>query len=491
MPFSAQTVLALTNTDPAIAAPAVANPHNGTGFGVDFRKPSDYIGADAKIVLNGDRFDLEATMVYQLWVLLGRPTAVAECDMSEETTSKTYWNMCRLIARSNLYATAIACGDIIAFRRSDTITPAIDNAVAARLARHIRRIYSHIASDGDARSDVGNQGQLTLWSFVVNAAHRRMFEDHSFYSDEARDPKSVQSKLFSVAGRNKKAFAAWMMEGARAHDDNHHLSTVSLHNLAMAVAGKSSARASPARPESSPGAGDAVPAVGNVNYTYAGDAIGTKTLSELFYGGLACEERYPPGELGKAAMIVGLEMLQAMVYHICGKLKVTGVEPVMVNVGKVSKAIKAETFPTEVVRRIDVALDTLMSTTCGYVIEAGLMERESNLAFENHADRRKGAKARGVALAKVIDDLKPHNEAVVGQVAALVADVAAAIQSVGDMQYHPAAGMPLIDVADTDEVKADDIKVVAAEDETTATLRMMRALQSGGAGDAFVDARSD
>lgn len=353
-------------------------------------------------------------------------------------------------------------------------------------------MYEFLTNDAAASEMIADEGQFLLWSFVVNACHREMFGDHSWFSDDAKDPSSVQHKLLAVAGRFKKAFREWMMKGARAHDGNHHLSTESLAQMASAVAGKSTyaARAAVVGAAGPPIIAP-VAAIGDTRYVYAGAPIGEQEVGKLLFGGEACADRYPPGELGKAALIVGLEMLIAMTDSITSRVKVDGTGAFAKNLGAVADSVREESFPYSAVKDVEKALSRLLAISCGYVLEGGLMKSTDNLAFINHSERIPSAMTIGKNLSQTIRDCEVHPEAIQSKVVSLFSDLAGAVATAASVVLIPGTtgptGAPAVVVAHVDTVDTDKITAKVAETSDDKLEKLLKMVQPSG-GTTFYDA---
>jgi hypothetical protein len=227
------------------------------------------------------------------------------------------------------------------------------------------------------------------------------------------------------------------------HDGNHHLTNESLDAIASALTGAELAPS--AVPAAAPGGG----AVAGAEDIYAGVDIRGRTITDIFRLTEAAIDRYPPGELGKAAMIVGLGYISTMVRSICSKVKVEGADMISANLNTIAGWLGDNTIGRPSIKGMEALVGDLMAFAHGFCVDANVLELDRYRAFDNHAARHPTEEADGRDLSKLLKTITPHVEAVAGAIAGLISRVGTAVNALKAVGALPggAAALPDFDRA--------------------------------------------
>lgn len=441
----------------ATASPAIPGPYNGSLGLVDMAKPVDYTTDYGKVVLTNNNYSLRGTMKYYIYLAQGKPAA-ATAVTQEHLDVAVPW-LRKAIARERIYTVLHRAKVPISFRANDVV-PAVTVAQGGTEDRVVDELYRILTNGELMDAKIAKEGRDILLSIIANAIHRKQNNGHSWFTRSMSDPSSLTAKACAVAAENSHEFAAFMR--SYGHDINHHLTDDALHEIAMVLVGKdSNAYVVQA----------ATTAAANM---YAGADITGKRPSEIFKLPDSCGDRYPPGELGKAAMIVGLSFMEAMLADITGKAKVTGDQSIRTNIGILLAHVKSDNVGRTSVKAIEAFMGPALAFGHGYAQEAGIISTGQYKAFDSHAARYAGDDARGKALAILMKSVAPHPEAVAASVTALVNTIGVAFNGISS---HHALGVSNLDTHDP-----DSLAVEIAENESSRLMKMMaRNASSGGA----------
>lgn len=438
-------------------APEAPRGYNGTIGVVNMAKPIDYTSDRGKIILNPDtnQYDMRLNLAYQLWLVQGKPEVAREPTAAE---MEMFWpRFGRIVCRSRYYSVMHASAVLIQFRHSDVIPVP---AVAREGLEFVDALYSVVSENEALEAHIAGEGQNVLFSFVANGLHRKQNDGHSFFTDNIAEGKTNNNtfRTLSVAGASKATFKIYMREAG--HDDNHHLTDESLHSICFGLT-----TANPVL---------ITDVLGDL--TYMGHNIVGESLQAVFPVGEAAADRYPPGVLGKASLIVGLQMMLAMINHISNRALVTGADPIVSRTKRVLSNLQAQAGNRTSFQSLDQRLGETLATCYGYCVLAKLVEEEQYMAFASHAGRYPGAVATGKALAQTLLSAKPHEQAVAGSVTTALASIATALDSVRevviDARHGPYNDGPVIDQS--------KLSAKVGEDSLAALLKSR-------AGDTFFD----
>jgi len=457
--------LTLANLNAAITGGVVAANapigYNGNLGTISLHKPTDYVGIYGKIVLNAGAtvLDVAATIKYIVWIAQGMPDA--QTPLTEEHMNAIVPRVVKLIARMKLYTLLSYANIAIDYRMSDTAT--IEAAGTGYVTdRTVNEMYHLLTESNEAQAKIAEQAHLIILSFFANAIHRKQNDEHSWFTDDTARRGTNTNRCCDVAGASKRAFVTWMASDAQGHDSNHHMVSACLYRVCDILSGVTLVNFR---------AGGAAP----VNYE--GQDVGGMAVHSVVVVGEAATDRWPTGQLGKAGMIVGIDMTVAMITNICMRLKVSGVDLVTANGAALSNAIKDSQLERSVLTSLNSTLQSIISISKGYVVEAGIYEEDTHKAFDSHAGRLSGKVANGVSLAQAVAAATPHSEAVAGAVKTMVSDVVVAFSAAAAIATG--TGNRLVPAADVNDI---DLTAVTVEVGVSNSDAMMKAMMSGGLG---------
>ena len=245
----------------ANAAPAIPPIYNGSLGRVDIAKPVDYTDDWGKVHIDAGRYCLAGTIRYYLWLAQDKP--VAQTALTQDHLNKSLKWVARAIAKDRIL-TIMHHSGIVQVHRANDMAPAVSDAIISD--RLVNELYGLLTADEVMDALVAIEGRYVLFAFVACAAHRAMFNDHSWFTREMRNPKSLTYKLCAIAAEDKDSFASWMRECG--HDILHHIASGALENMAMALVGKEEPHASfaAAPPAAGGGAGHALAALSDARW---------------------------------------------------------------------------------------------------------------------------------------------------------------------------------------------------------------------------------
>lgn len=416
----------------ANASPPIPGPYNGTLGTVDMAKPVDYSSDWGKVCVVSNNFSLKETLRYYIWLAQEKPAA--NRTLIQDDVDKVLPALRRAIARERIYTIFKRSGVRPEFRASD-IAPVV--ATGGVNDTVLKELYGLLTGSETADIGIAEEGRHVLLSLMANAIHRSQHNSHSWFTKEMNNPNSLTYKACAVAAEGTVAFAAFMRK--EGHDINHHLTDRCLDKMALALVGKEEPHA--LIPPAPPSGANRVPGPEDM---YAGEDIRGKRVCDIFKLPESCIDRYPPGELGKAALIIGLGYLLSMINAITAKVKVEGTGAVTSNLTLFASAARTQTLGRNLLNSIESALGPVLSFAHGFAIENGTLALEAYPAYDSHAKRFAGDSADGKAFAMVLKSVNPHPEAVGSAVANLVNRIGAAVNglsavastTVGNLTAH-------------------------------------------------------
>jgi hypothetical protein len=449
----------------ANASAAFPTPYNGTLGAVDMSKPVDYVEDMGKVVLRAANYDLKATMKYLIWVVQGKPALADAPALTQDDIDKLHVPFLQAIARERIYTVMNKAQVLPTFRSSDTVT--LDaTANYYQNDRAMNEIYALYTGTAEKDSAVATEGQFMLLSIVANAIHREQNKGHNWFTDKTDQKGTLTFKACAVAGIDTAKFMAWMK--LHGHDVNHHLPDSKLNDMALALTGKEEATARSRVPAAGAGA-NAAAGPGDM---YAGQDIRGCTVYEIFNLDEAACDRYPPSELGKSALIVGLDHTGSMVTAICAKVLVAGADTISGNLEALANHLRANDVGRNSLRSLETSFGKVMSFAHGFHIENDTLVKETFPAYDNHASRYPGDQVDGQALAKVLKSIQAHPKAVETAIVNLINRIGSSVTS---LIANPAINTAAIGLAA--HVPAG-VTVEVAENEGDRMTRMIAAMRA-------------
>ena len=156
---------------------------------------------------------------------------------------------------------------------------------------------------------MGENADLSILALFANAIHRHGRDGHNWLTASVVDKASVAYRSLAVAGAKRDDFAKYM--AVNGHDMWHHLGTDALNVVCSAIAGKAV-----------DGEKDPLKLTKDVK-TMTGVTYKRGThVAQIFGPGDAAIDRYPPGVLGKAALITGIDAVVDMMTSVTAKVNV-------------------------------------------------------------------------------------------------------------------------------------------------------------------------
>lgn len=454
----------------------IPNGYNGELGEVDLSMPGDFVGAVGKIVMTAaNQYDLHSNLKYQLWVTQGCPVQAADAAVADdmavtEEHFRAYWpRFCNVVNRYKVYSVLHEAGHAPAFRQNDVV-----NAIANRpqADEFVAKLYRHMTQSVAVQLTVAQSACHLLHSFVANSIHRKQNADHSWFTNATMNSNSLTGKTLSVAGIDRDAFRDYML--IHGHDANHHLTSQSIEDIAGVLTGHIVAQVPLAQPGAAP-----------VNY--GGRNIRGQNVHDVFTLSQAAKDRWPPADLGKAALLVGLDMIGAMITDMATKVKLTNAAVMATKAADIAVTLRRHEVTRAQFTAAEAAMGDMLAFTCGYVLKARLIEEGSYPAFESHANRYPAGKARGMSVASAVKLCRAHDEAVAGAIVSALGALGTALDATGGSVALPApGGIPgLNDVpfSALGPVQGAQVRAQVGEDPT---IRMMAAM----AGNVFHNANT-
>jgi hypothetical protein len=431
----------------ATEAPAVAADWNGTLGKVDLAKPSDYTGDFGKLITVRDNLSLADTLEYYMWLCQDKPKV--DTPVTQDHLDRFIPFAREIIARYRIYKIFHHAGKAPTFRKSDTLDVGFCPVVAKK-NREVREIVAMLTTEGAMEDEIAKVGRNILYSFPANGIHREQHDLHNWFTEEMKNPRSPTSKALGVAGRNKEEFRVFM-EG-RGHDGNHHLPDEMLDAYSKVICQVDTDLEIPA----------------GTSIMYGGRDIAGMKVYKIFDLGESVKGRYPAGILGKAAIIIGLSMFQAMISHLATRVKIVGIKPILINVTRLTERVKDASFPHKVLLRLGTTLGPQFAVTYGFLLHSNILEEEDYKAFSNHASRYPAEMASGKSLASALKRAAPHREAITGAIVTALTSMAESLTTAAAIDTGAGGGAAVAPVlTNLEKVKLDDIVAEVGKVDST------------------------
>ena len=189
----------------------------------------------------------------------------------------------------------------------------------------------------------------------------------------------------------------------------------------------------------------------------AGDAGGITTaeeadtvrLVELIAVGQAAKDRFPPGTMGKSALITGVSLAIAMIRHIARKVSIPQSSAILSSMESAAVALAARDLTREDLVNAKNSMGQQIATAWGYCRELTELEQLANMyqSLVNFAQRYPSAVASGATLARLMKEVVPDptavEDAIVGammSMSAMHAGLYHALGYGGGLPDYPTAG---------------------------------------------------
>jgi len=384
---------------------------NGMFGEADLSRPEAHVDKKNKIVVDdAGAFDLRGCVGYALWAAQEFPdadTAVTSAHMEA-----AFPTICIRYAQHVLLALIAASDARVNLRRSDTVSAAEWAASAnhARADNAAERLAGYITANPGMASHLFTPSKNVVLAIVANAIHRYHCEGHNWFTADTENPKTATGRAVAVAGANKDGFKRFMRTWG--HDCWHFLSHQSLNDVADLL-------------------------VGQVNRDlpdgtrYGGRDVGGSSVCDAVNIGEAAIDRWPCGVLGKASILVGLDLMKTMIGSLVSKMAIADAAELNVATDTLRKAIAGYGGDRNDLIVLRNCLEPALCISFGFVYASPLRrsDRDEHAAIERMASRNIADTANGELLYTHWHDIEGDKKAVGTFVGALIGGLAKNIES--------------------------------------------------------------
>jgi hypothetical protein len=425
---------------PAEPAPIPEDLH-GAYVETDISAPQDYTGKWGKICATNNVFNLRLTMIYRIWAAQNCPATIVPVTADHLRTAHEY--VLIDIARWNVYTMLASAGINMTLRASDIVQdPLFNAAMINHLAPVATRWYENLNNNSTVSAQIAQSGYMLLHSFFANAIHRSHCNNHNWITADMHRTNSATRRCLAVLGSDIQNFSTFMER--HGHETNHHLTTASLYHICDVLAG-------------------IVPAtVPDVETIYADRDIRAKNVNEVLKVSESATDRWPAAQMGKSAMIIALNLIEAVYAHLSSVMKIDGADTIATGAASLSSWLKINTIDRAGMNMANLLLTHLVSNVYGYSCQANLIDPERYAALKSHAARNPASEASGKSVATSVMKATPHPEAISQAVRAMLSKMAMSISSVADSLQDADTGEIMtafnhtavsIEIGDTDQTK--------------------------------------
>jgi hypothetical protein len=140
----------------------------------------------------------------------------------------------------------------------------------------------------------------------------------------------------------------------------------------------------------------------------------TVKLVELIAVGQAAKDRFPPGTMGKSALITGVSLAIAMIRHIARKVSIPQSSAILSSMEAAAVSLAARDLTREDLVGAKNSMGQQIATAWGYCRELTELEQLANMyqSLVNFAQRYPSAVASGATLARLMKEVVPDPTAV-------------------------------------------------------------------------------
>jgi hypothetical protein len=394
----------------AIAAPTDVN---GTVTSLDLSAAATHVEPENMYVLSAaGAFDLRNTIAHAIWVAQGSPVAPTAVSLNHLDAASDAIGVALIRYEFLQLWSHTDLGADLTLRASDGISAIKWNATAGgvNLVATADQVWEMYVTDPSARVRMICDPQLSLLAIIMNALHRLKFLGHNHFTEEGKKRGSETYKLLGVAGAARIAFEDSM---ARiGHDLWHFIPDTQLQQIAGALVGES-------------------PAVVDAGYDYMGSVVPADgvELHTLLSMPQSATDRYPPGTVGVSALILGLELLVAMVDTIATKASSFndgGISPA-------ANALKAVIAEEDLERDVVLELRTSLTDVIAFAYGFGAAFNDMTDFLEKYksltalSERSYLRANRGKLLGKWVKELSADSAGMLASVNTALATIATAL----------------------------------------------------------------
>lgn len=420
--------------------------YNGSAGRVNLATPVDHIEPKEKIVVGvNDTMDLTRTIAYRLLIAQGAepgtmiPLTVAHIEATAEDIGL-------VISMWTIYRVGSASRIAIGFRASDVVSAAAFDAMtgATHLLTSAAAIEAHLFDEENvsmATMIQGNSRNLLL-AIVANAIHRSQNEGHNWLTASANDRSSMTFRALAVAGAHKDEFSKFMHN--HGHGVLHHLTTETINRLADAITGEDEA------------------VVRDEALVYNDALINGTAMHLVFPMTESARDRWPVGQMGKAAIIVGLDEVSSMVSDIVSRLSVANSGALSVRIGLMRNAMaEAVAMPRPDLLAIRAVLSEVICIAFGYVEESGGHVAFNHPAVANLAKTNSASTNLGSSLYDAVAKAPANREAVAGAIGAALERIAMSMENAANLFPGGVAYPPPIELGEVILGESEDERMRA------------------------------
>jgi len=306
-------------------------------------------------------------------------------------------------------------------RGSDVITIADWDAKAAvhvHCTQFAGRIWAWLNETPDRMQDFCKDSRWVFLALYANAMHRHMENGHNWYTDRASVRNTSAFRCVHIAGADQELFAAFMAK--YGHDIWHFLSDQTLIRFCNALSGK---------PD---------PVMFSANaFVYDGADRARSAFHLVFKTPDSAKDRWPLGQVGGSGLVLGLDLLKALIVAIVAKIGVEGASSVVNAIDQMRSVFTAGgadavTRPhlTAAKGRLSEIIAFAIGFSCATSMGRDFYEDKGSLSFfkSAHEDRF----SAGRAFADQIAEIKVSKASLTAAVEVAFNDIRNALSSVNN-----------------------------------------------------------
>jgi hypothetical protein len=395
--------------------------HNGVVGSFSIANPVDTIDPKYKVCCsNGNAFNLRYTIALALYYAVYPPgsSTATEVALTEAHVSNAMELIGIRITQQNFIALVKSCNDppVLHARVGDALTPAICNTMPGFtvMLHHADVVYKTLVDNPEVLAGILGNSDLVIMALVANALHRKQSDGHNWFSGQGASPGSASYRLLGIAGGKKAEFDKFMRSWG--HDLWHFCPDEVIYKLADMVCGNF-LTGYPWVVAANDGE--------NAVFEYAGRNVAGQEIQDVLKMPDSTTDRWPPGTLGVASVLKGLDAVSAMLVAISVKCSVKGAEELVSQVNSLRISIGDTQLTRSELSELRGHLGKTISIGYGflkadssYAVTAG-----NSPALEKFASNYPTELATGTALYKLLGGVDATQESSSGFVSSLMNEV--------------------------------------------------------------------
>jgi len=407
--------------DSAAAAAAAGNgahpkaPYacNGMVTTVDLLKPVDHVDKKNKIVTSGlNVFDLRCSIGYALWAAQNFPdtaTAVSHDHLAAAMSRIGELYQYHIVLCAVAHANPVID---VSLRATDVLHSAAWTAVNGHHALELMAdaIHAMFLDEPDQLTRAMPASDMAILCLIANDIHRDTLDGHNWYTADGRKASTNTGRILAVAGAKKTTFSAYMVD--HGHDMWHFLSDKTLHDIASALSNH-------------------VVTVFNGAFVYNGIDVVGKNFSEVFKIGEAAIDRHPAGTMGKGAILVGLQIVRAMIVHISAKVCLTDIGSLLNSIDRLVAWVGDNARNKAEIKKVKAALTASLCAGWGFHKSnpANISQLDNSPALKKFAETNASFVVVGEILYRHLDSIEGDRLAIATTFKAALATLSEGIKS--------------------------------------------------------------